>query len=161
MRLLSDAGEYALRAVVWLAGQPRTAHKTREIAEATRAAPGYLVKVLQGLARAGILAGARGSAGGFTLLREPDDLSVLEVLSAVDPLERIRTCPLGLVGHEKRLCSMHQRLDDALAAVETLFSETTVGDLLRESSRPPALCALPAAKARTPRRRPRGARSRR
>lgn len=159
MRLLSDAGEYALRAVVWLADRPRTPHKTREIAEATQAAPGYLVKVLQGLARAGILAGARGSAGGFTLLREPGDLTVLDVVAAVDPLERIHACPLGLEGHGKRLCSMHQRLDDALAAVETLFGETTVADLLRESSRPPPLCAQPAVNALTSRTRSRSSKA--
>ena len=91
MKLLSDASEYALRAVVWLAQRPGLPQKTREIAEGTHAAPGYLVKVLQSLAKAGILSAQRGSHGGFSLERDPRDLSVLDVIEAVDPIERIRT----------------------------------------------------------------------
>ena len=73
MKLLSDASEYALRAVVWLAQRPGLPQKTREIAEGTHAAPGYLVKVLQSLAKAGILSAQRGSHGGFSLERDPRD----------------------------------------------------------------------------------------
>lgn len=140
MRLLSEAGEYALRAVVWMAQRPGQPHKTREIAPEIQAAPGYLVKVLQGLARAGILSAARGRRGGFTLIRDAEDLTILEVLNAVDPLARIRSCPLGLEAHAGRLCAMHQRVDDALAVVEAEFEGTTVGDLRRGTRRRRPLC---------------------
>src|SRR5690606_17155548 len=96
MKLLSEAAEYGLRAVVWLAQRPGGYWKVREIAKGTRAAPGYLVKVLQGLARAGILSAQRGSQGGFRLERDPAGLTALEVINAIDPIERIRACPLGL-----------------------------------------------------------------
>ena len=89
MKLLSDASEYALRAVVWLAQHPREPKKVRDIAVGTYAAPGYLVKVLQGLAKAGILSAQRGIHGGFTLVRDPAGLSVWEVVNAVDPVEQL------------------------------------------------------------------------
>jgi Rrf2 family transcriptional regulator, nitric oxide-sensitive transcriptional repressor len=143
MRLFSDAGEYALRAVVWLSERPREPHKTREIAERIQAAPGYLVKVLQGLARAGILAASRGSTGGFTLIRDANDLTVLEVLNAVDPLQRIRRCPLGIEAHAGRLCAMHRHVDETLAAVEASFAGTAVGSLGGEAARASALCRVP------------------
>jgi Rrf2 family protein len=136
MRLLSDASEYALRAVIWLAQEPLEPKKVRDIAAGTRAAPGYLVKVLQGLARAGILSAQRGNRGGFMLTRDPTRLSVLEVISAVDPLERIHRCPLHLETHGERLCPMHQQIDQALATVEEGFRQATIADLLDAPERP-------------------------
>lgn len=140
MRILSDASEYGLRAVVWLAQRPRQAHKTREIAAGTRTAPGYLIKALQALSRAEILSGQRGSHGGFTLLRDPAGLSILEVVNAVDPIEHITTCPLGLDVHGEQLCPLHRRIDDAVATIEKLFASVTVGELVRSSSGSQPLC---------------------
>jgi Rrf2 family protein len=144
MKLLSDASEYGLRAVVWLAQRPGQAQKVREIAQGTRAAPGYLVKVLQTLAKARILSAQRGSTGGFRLERDPAQLSVLEVVNAIDPLERIHTCPLGLEAHGRRLCPMHRRIDDAMAAIEQGFADSTIADLLAEPSPSRPLCSVPA-----------------
>ncbi|MGF1453556.1 MAG: Rrf2 family transcriptional regulator, partial [Opitutales bacterium] len=92
--------------------------------------PCYLVKVLQALAKAEVLTTQRGSAGGYTLVRDPATLSVLEVVNAVDPLQRIRHCPLGLAEHGCRLCPLHQRIDDATAQIEASFRESTIADLL-------------------------------
>ncbi len=140
MKLLSDASEYALRAVVWLAQQPRETFKLREIADGTRAAPGYLIKALQSLAKAGVLSAQRGSNGGFTLIRDPEGITVLEVVNAVDPIQRIRTCPLGLATHGTCLCPMHKRIDDAMAAIEESFGASTIADLLAEKSPSRPLC---------------------
>jgi len=130
MKLLSDASEYALRGVVWLAQRPGQTFKLREIADGTKAAPGYLIKVLQSLAKAGILSAQRGSTGGFSLVREPSQLSVLEVINAVDPIERIHSCPLGLKSHGTCLCPMHKRIDDAMARIEATFQDSSVADIL-------------------------------
>ncbi len=134
MKLLSDASEYALRGVVWLAQRKEQTFKLREIAEGTKAAPGYLIKVLQALAKAGILSTQRGSNGGFSLIREAETLSVLEVINAVDPIERIQTCPLGLKSHGTCLCPMHKRIDDAMGVIEATFRDSTVADLLDSSA---------------------------
>ena len=130
MKLFSDASEYALRAVVWLAQRPSQTQKVREIAAATHAAPGYLVKVLQALAKADILSAQRGSLGGFTLKRDPATLSVLEVVNAIDPIERMHTCPLGLAQHSGHLCPMHTRIDDAIVTIENCFGSSTIKELL-------------------------------
>lgn len=140
MKLLSDATEYGLRAVVWLAQHPGQAQKVREIAEGTHATPGYLIKVLQALAKIGILSAQRGSSGGFRLKRDPSTLSVLDIINAIDPIERIHTCPLGLEAHGKCLCPMHKRIDDAMAAIEQNFGESTIDDLLNEPTTSHPLC---------------------
>jgi Rrf2 family transcriptional regulator, nitric oxide-sensitive transcriptional repressor len=140
MKLLSDACEYALRAVVWMAQRPEQPQKVRELAEGIHAAPGYLVKVLQALTKAGILSAQRGSRGGFTLECDPARLTVLEVVNAIDPIERILTCPLGLKSHGKHLCPMHKKIDDAMAKIEASFGSSTIQDLLNQRSRSKPLC---------------------
>ena len=81
---------------------------------------GYLAKVLQGLSRAGLLHSQRGLGGGFTLARSPNQLTMWEVVQAVDPLRRIRECPLGFESHET-LCPLHEQLDSAIAAIDNLL----------------------------------------
>lgn len=140
MKLMSEACEYGLRAVIWLAQRPDETQKVREIAEGTKAAPGYLVKVLQALTKAGILSAQRGSNGGFTLLRDPADLTVLDIINAIDPIERIRTCPLGIKSHGECLCPMHRRIDDAYAQIEESFANSRINELMAEPSPSKPLC---------------------
>jgi Rrf2 family protein len=140
--MISQTAEYALRAIVYLAdqGEPQT---TQRIAEATRVPAGYLSKVMQGLARGGLVHSQRGLHGGFTLLRAPEELTVWEVVDSVDPIQRIRSCPLGLKSHGANLCPMHKRLDDAMAMVEAAFRNSTVRELLDEPTRSKPLCDFP------------------
>lgn len=96
---------------------------------------GYLSKVLQYLARADLVHAQRGLHGGFTLNRSPDQITVLEVVNAVDPIQRIRECPLGLKAHGKNLCPLHRRLDDAMAMIEEIFDRTTLAEVLTDPSK--------------------------
>ncbi|MBX3323113.1 MAG: Rrf2 family transcriptional regulator [Phycisphaeraceae bacterium] len=140
MKLLSDATEYGLRAIVWLSNQPREPHKVQTIAEATDAASGYLIKVLQTLAKAGIVSAHRGTTGGYAMARDPETLTVLEVISAIDPIERIRACPLGLPAHASSLCPLHRRIDDSLASIERDFARTTIAELAIDRSSSDRVC---------------------
>src|SRR5262245_24258528 len=135
--------EYALRAVVHLASGAPAARTVEQIARATKVPPAYLAKVIQGLAHAGVVRSQRGIGGGISLVKAPADLTILEVVQAVDPLKRIRSCPLGLAAHGVRLCPLHKRLDDALASVEEAFARTTLAEVLAEPSESVPLCDFP------------------
>ena len=106
--MFSQTVEYALRAVVHLAAEAPAPRTTDQIAVATRVPKAYLSKVLQGLSRGGIVHSQRGIGGGMTLTKDPADLTILEVVNAVEPLGRIRECPLGLAAHGVRLCPLAQ-----------------------------------------------------
>lgn len=141
--MISQTVEYALRAVIHLASEAPKARTTDEIAEITRVPRAYLSKVLQSLSRAGLVRSQRGLGGGMTLTKPANELTILEVVSAVDPIQRIRTCPLGLEVHGVHLCPLHKRLDNALAMVENAFGGTTLAEVLAEPSRSIPLCAVP------------------
>lgn len=138
--MISQTTEYALRAVVWLASRPEGQQGTKKISDSTQVPRGYLSKVLQKLTRAGLVTSSPGRSGGFRLARDPADICVLEVVNAVDPLQRIQSCPLGLESHGSNLCALHQKLDDDLARTERAFASTTITDLLADKSGSQPLC---------------------
>src|SRR5947209_3173464 len=140
--MFSQTAEYALRAVVSLAdsaGQPLT---TQHIAKLTQVPLDYLSKVMQALGQCGLVESQRGKHGGFTLARPANRMTILDVLNAVDPLPRIRKCPLGLKAHGRHLCPLHRRLDDALGSVEKAFADTVISDLLEPQADVRPLCAI-------------------
>jgi Rrf2 family nitric oxide-sensitive transcriptional repressor len=133
---VSQTAEYALRAVVRLAQQPGVAQTTQQLADATRVPQSYLPKVLQPLARAGIVIAQRGSHGGYSLHADPKVLSVMDVIACVDPVRRIDTCPGRDAIDGAALCALHQLLDADLAASEARFRETNIQQLLPASDSP-------------------------
>ncbi len=141
--MFSQTVEYALRAMIHLAAQSPNSSTTEEIARVTRVPKSYLSKVIQGLSRAGLVVSRRGVGGGVCLVKLPKDLTLLEVVEAVEPIGRIATCPLGLEAHGTHLCPLHRRLDNALAQVEDVFQKTTLAEILAEPTRSVPLCAFP------------------
>lgn len=142
---LSQTAEYALRAVVYLAEHRGEARTTQQIAEGCRVPAGYLSKVLQPLTRAGVVSAQRGLGGGYLLEHDPAQLTLLEVVSAVESIQRFRSCPvrhvpggvgLGVGG----VCGLHRALDGVMAGVERSLAAVTVGALVGPLAGVRALC---------------------
>jgi len=141
--MFSKSVEYALRAVAHLAYKYPGACTTDQIVKVTRVESAtYLSKVLQALVRKGVVKSQRGIGGGITLAKSPESLTILEVVNAVEPIQRINTCPLGLKSHGIRLCPLHKRMDEALATVEAAFAKTTLAEVLSEPTNSPPLCEV-------------------
>ena len=138
--MLSQTVEYALRAVVHLAMRAPEPQTTAAIADVTKVPPAYLAKVLQGLKEKNIVHLQRGIGGGVSLAQSPDELTILDVVNAVDPIKRINQCPLDLKSHGTRLCALHFRMDKALQSMEEAFRATTLSDLLRDENPSVPLC---------------------
>lgn len=132
--MFSQTVEYAMRAVLALAARDGRSMTTRQIAEVMKVPQSYLSKVLQALVRGGLVFSTRGLKGGFVLVREAKEITLLEILNCVHPLQRIESCPLDLNAHSSTLCPLHRRLDQAMAMVETAFSTTTLDELLSEEN---------------------------
>ena len=113
---------------------------TAEIADATKVPLAYLSKVLQGLREKGIVRLQRGLGGGVSLAREPAELTILDIVNAVEPIQRIKTCPLDLKSHGTQLCRLHRRIDTSLKNMEEAFAGTTLAELLLESNPSQPLC---------------------
>jgi Rrf2 family transcriptional regulator, nitric oxide-sensitive transcriptional repressor len=140
--VLSQTVEYALRAAVQLASLAPESTTTADLAQVTRVPPAYLVKVLQALVKAGIVKSQRGVSGGVSLAIPADKLTILDIVNATDPIQRIKTCPLELASHGTNLCPLHRRLDAALAQVEQAFRSTSLAEVLGDPSKIRPLCEV-------------------
>jgi Rrf2 family transcriptional regulator, nitric oxide-sensitive transcriptional repressor len=139
--MIPKTAEYALRAVVLLARSGERPLSAEEIARDGRVPRRYAHKVLQALGRAGLVRSQPGPGGGYALLRRPENLTILDVVAAVEPIPRIRRCPLGLKTHE-RLCPLHRELDEAYETMEKAFARVTIAQVLDQAGEVPPLCEL-------------------
>jgi Rrf2 family protein len=134
--VLSQTAEYALRAIVTLAQDESGAATAQHIASQSQVPLDYLSKVMSALSRAGLVHAQRGRNGGFSLAVRAGKMTVLDVVNAVEPIRRIRSCPLRFRAHSKSMCPLHKKLDHALALVEDAFRSTSIASLCE----PTALC---------------------
>ena len=131
MALLSQTTEYALQAIVLLAAFPGEPRTSKQITAATSAPEGYISKVMQTLVRAGLVHSKRGLGGGFTLARHANDITLLDVVDAVDPLVPIERCPMGQTRENcRQLCALHRRINHSTEMVRRVFRDTTISELL-------------------------------
>ena len=89
---ITRQADYAVRAVLHLArtGDQRTA--TSMIAEEQRIPPSFLAKIISQLSIAGLLHTSRGARGGVTLARDAKDITLLEVIEAIDGPIQLNEC---------------------------------------------------------------------
>ncbi|MCC6699766.1 MAG: Rrf2 family transcriptional regulator [Candidatus Hydrogenedentes bacterium] len=138
--MFSQTAEYALRAAVWLAQAGNQPLTTAVIAERARIPKDYLAKILKQMGDAKLVRCMRGINGGCVLARPAAEISLLDVIDAVDPIHRIEHCPLGLAEHRENLCPLHRRLDKSLATVRAALAESSLRKLSLESQPGPPLC---------------------
>jgi Rrf2 family protein len=135
---LSEGVEWGLHCAVLLAVIPGDASlPTARLAEFNGVPAAYLAKHLQAMSRAGVLAAGTGPRGGYRLARRPADISVLDVVEAVDGEEPAFRCleirrrgPAALPAREYRtMCGIHRVMVDADAAWRGELARTSIADL--------------------------------
>jgi len=135
---LSEGVEWGLHCAVLLAVlPPDTSLPTGRLAEFHGVPVPYLAKHLQAMSRAGILAAGTGPRGGYRLARPPADISVLDVVEALDGedpafqcLEIRRRGPAAVPAREYRtMCGIHTVMVEADAAWRARLARTSIADL--------------------------------
>ncbi|MBT5551404.1 MAG: Rrf2 family transcriptional regulator [Nitrospina sp.] len=138
--MISQTSEYALRAVVCLAQNQDKPYTTAEIAKWTKVPEHYLSKVLLALAKHEVVYSKKGLHGGYVLAHAPENLPLLNVINAVDPIKRIKSCPLKLKTHGTNLCRLHKRVNDTIDMMEDMFRSSTIATILNEPTQSIPLC---------------------
>jgi Rrf2 family protein len=135
---LSEGVEWGLHCCVLLAVMPeRAALPTGRLAEFNGVPEAYLAKHLQAMSRDGVLTAGRGPRGGYRLARPPADISVLDVVEAVDGEEPAFQCleirrrgPAAVPARDYRtMCGIHRVMVEADGAWRARLSRTSIADL--------------------------------
>ena len=130
--MFSGTAVYALRAVVYLAEHSKERPvRVAEMASNLEIPQNYLAKILNELVRSEVLMSTRGKHGGFQLSVQPDQLSLLTVVSPFDRIEQERRCLLGRAEcSDVTPCAAHNRWKALGTQLAAFVQETTVADLL-------------------------------
>lgn len=137
--MLPKTAEYALRAMTCMVEQPDRPMSADLLADKTKVPRRYLTRVLQDLAEAGLVASRSGPGGGYVFAADVGRLTILDVVNAVSPMERITACPLGIGSHSS-LCPLHAELDRAYASMEAAFGSVTLRQLIESTDAIKPLC---------------------
>jgi len=104
--------------------------RAQEIAEAENLPAPFLAKLLQQLARSGVLVSVKGPKGGFGLARPPQEISLMEVVSAVDGEEGFKRCAVGLAEcTDETPCPLHDTWKPLRLQILDYMSGRSLADL--------------------------------
>jgi len=131
MLRLTKKADYGLMALKYLAEQADSgAQSAKDVAEAYHIPPQLLAKILQTLAKAGLLVSHAGTNGGYALARPAQEISAFEVIRAIDGPLFITSCitihgACDLAGH----CTIKEPLRKVNDSIKDLLSGIRIADL--------------------------------
>lgn len=129
---LTRAADYAVRVMIYLASQPEgTVVPKALLAKEAEAPESFLSKILQSLARAGLIQARRGVVGGFSLLPRGERASMLDVVETIDGPIALNICLVSDVScHRHAECSAHQVWVRAQAAMLAVLREAKIAEMI-------------------------------
>ena len=126
---LSKKADYGLIALKHLARHTEESVSAREIAREYRIPAELLAKILQRLARKGLVLSQQGTHGGYVLARDPSQISIVDVIEALDGPIGITPCERGSSCDQLELCSVRDPLMTVRAKMVRILGDTSIYEL--------------------------------
>lgn len=132
--MLSITAQYALRALVYIAGQNGNQPVlAKEIAAHTGVPLQYLSRILHNAVRAGLLESSRGVGGGFRLTRPQNKIKLIDILSPYDDVLDRSRCPFGQPRcNDDHPCGFHEHWKPISVAFREMLENTTLDAIGQE-----------------------------
>ncbi|MEZ5355714.1 MAG: Rrf2 family transcriptional regulator [Bryobacteraceae bacterium] len=129
--IYSKSAEYAIRAFVHLAAVPEGKFAmARQIAAQSDIPAHFLAKILQQLARHGYLKSSKGPSGGFSLIRPPETISLLDIVDAVDGIAGYKRCLGGMTEcNDEAACGLHDSWKLMRSSILEYLERTSIADV--------------------------------
>ena len=126
--IYSKTGEYAIRAILYLARQPQDGlTMSSEIAESEEIPAHYLAKILQRLAKYGFVDSYKGRGGGFRITEQAQKSSILEIVERIEGPVINERCVTGLKECvEENPCPLYEDWAKLRESIHQLISSQTV-----------------------------------
>lgn len=133
--LLSKSCVYGLKASLYLASAQDEGYiSIREMSEQLEISFHFLTKVLQELTAAGLLESQKGPKGGVRLTRTGSEMSLYEIVAAIDGTDIFTECALGLPGcGTEKPCPLHEKWGQTRDRIRGMLISTNLADLALKS----------------------------
>jgi Rrf2 family protein len=126
--------DYALRALAELAAAPPGPVKAEQLATAQQIPPKFLENILLELRRAELVASQRGAEGGYRLAKPPADVSVADVIRAVEgPIATVRGARPEEVEYTGAAAGLRQVWIDLRTNMREVLEQTSLADLVNRA----------------------------
>lgn len=136
---LTRRGDYAVRAAISLARAAGLSHyvKLREVSEEMAIPSRYTQEILTLLMRAGLVEARAGKQGGYRLLRDPSEVSILDVVEAAEGPLRLERCTLsgGPCHWDATVCAVHDIWEEANRALTAALGKHTLMNAVESDSK--------------------------
>lgn len=132
--LLSKACVYGLRSSLFLASREEDGYiSIREMSEKLDISFHFLTKILQQLTSAGLMESHKGPKGGVRLTKSGSEVSLFEIVAAIDGIELFTECALGLPGcGVKKPCPLHDKWADTRDGIRVMLESTNLVELAKK-----------------------------
>lgn len=132
--LLSKACVYGLRASLLLASKESDEYVSiREMSNRLDISFHFLTKTLQHLTSAGLMESQKGPKGGVRLTKSGSEVSLFEIVAAIDGTELFTECALGLPGcGVKKPCPLHDKWADTRDGIRLMLENTNLVELAKK-----------------------------
>lgn len=139
--MLSNTCIYAIRGVMYLASQPNLETKTgiKAISSDLKLPAPFLAKILQQLAKQKILISSKGPHGGFSFLKDPRKLTLLDIVNCIDGNDTFTKCIMrngSCDGNSVTHCALHDDYEKPRNELINLFSKMSILELVEKSVNP-------------------------
>lgn len=131
------AEEYGIRGIVYLAAQePDHVITLSEIATEQCVPEKFLAKIFQNLTKMGLVRSHRGVRGGFTLGKSPDQITMKDVVEAIQGRYRLGRCMDGREKCERYdECPLRTILEEAESKLLHVFAKYKIADMVKMKSK--------------------------
>lgn len=133
--MFSTSCDYGLQAMLYLALHYSDEENIglNSIVEKLDIPKHYLSKILQVLVKHKLLVSMKGPKGGFRLNRPPSEISLIEIVEAIDGLDIFNECGIGFKKcDDKHPCPIHQEYKEIRNKIQTLFENKTLEELTKD-----------------------------
>lgn len=136
--MLSSSCKYGIRAVTYIASKSKKNGKIgiKQISEDLNLPTPFLAKILQLLAKQKILSSSKGPHGGFSLMKDPKKITLLDIVNTIDGSDTFENCIIHnrsckSVDEDKLICPIHEDYARIRANLVKLFSKKTIYSLVK------------------------------
>lgn len=140
--MISNSCRYGIRALIYIASKPVGTRMIglKQISRDLKLPAPYLAKILQQLAKRKLLVSTKGPNGGFSLLKDPKKISLLDIVRTIDGDDVFTNCLIhntscACVDKQKTPCPLHNNYAGVRADLIKVFDSNTIHDILKKAGK--------------------------
>lgn len=128
---VSEGSYLALHGLVYIAQHTPERVNMKKLAEVLHASEAHLAKVFQKLSKADLVYSVRGPAGGFELVKEPEEITFLNIFEIIEGEVKLGGCPFGKIHCAFQTCIFNTKLNRISKDIYDTFKDMKLSDFTK------------------------------